>query len=414
MKNQSIKIKNNFYKKNICVLSDCFVPTKNSASGMIYNLSKSLVNEGAIVTCMHSGKNPIQNQAIFENYDLEGLNFITLDFLTFLRNKNIFLRFIFETTFSIFLSFKICINFNKIKNTKLIIWYGPSAFLWLPAIIMKFISKAPIYYILRDIFPDWLQSVGLIKNKILFMFLNLLTYPQYIYPDKIGIESPENLLLVKKKVKNKNKIEIMYNWPSIYNSKNKYSTYNFKKKVSEIFSHKKRKKILCVYTGNLSIAQDEENILKFLDDRNIRNLMEIYFFLPKLFDKFSKTSFHFKNAIPEFHLPIIFDYSNCGIVALNKNLKTNNIPGKFVSYTQFGLPILCFCDKNSKLGKLIYQYKCGIVIDYDDDKKINLEKIEFFCKKIKNKNNIYHQNSKKLFKELFDLKKVKYQLEKML
>ena len=195
MKNQSIKIKNNFKKKNICILSDCFVPTRNSASGMIYNLSKSLVDEGAIVTCMHSGKNPIQNEVTFKDYNLDGLNFITIDLFTFLRNKNIFFRFLFKTSFSIFLSIKILFLFNKIKNFKLIIWYGPSAFLWLPAGVMKLISQAPVYYILRDIFPDWLQSIGLLKNKIVYMFLNFLTYPQYICPDKIGIESPEEFAI---------------------------------------------------------------------------------------------------------------------------------------------------------------------------------------------------------------------------
>ena len=111
--------------------------------------------------------------------------------------------------------------------------------------------------------------------------------------------------------------------------------------------------------------------------------MEIYFFLPKLFDITSKNSFYFNIAIPEYYLPIIFGFSNCGIVALNKNLITNNIPGKFVSYTQFGLPVLCFCNKSSKLGKLIDKYKCGIVIDYDDDLKANIKKIKSFVSTLK-------------------------------
>ena len=81
MKNQFINKKNNFHKKNIYILSDCFVPTRNSASGMIYNLAKYLVHEGANVTCVHSGKNPIQNKTIFIDYDLDGLNFtIRLEF----------------------------------------------------------------------------------------------------------------------------------------------------------------------------------------------------------------------------------------------------------------------------------------------------------------------------------------------
>lgn len=414
MKNQSINNKNNFYKKNIFILSDCFVPTRNSASGMIYNLSKSLVYEGAIVTCLHSGKNPLQNKTIFNDYDLVGLNFITLDLFSFLRNKNIFLRFIFEIMLSIFLSIKIIFLYKKIKNINLIIWYGPSAFLWFPAFVMKLISRASIYYILRDIFPEWLQSIGLLKNKILFMFLNFLTYPQYMCPDKIGIESPENLQLIKKKVKNQNKIEIMYNWPSICELKGNNLFYNLENRIPKLFLNKNRNKIVSTYTGSLSIAQDETNILKFLDDKNIRNLMEIHFFLPKLSKKISKNSFYFHDVIPEYYLPIIFRHSNCGIVALNKNLITNNIPGKLVSYTQFGLPILCFCNSKSKIGTLIKQYNCGIVLDYDDDKKTNLKKLKLFCNNIKKINNIYSQNSKKLFKELFDLNKVKTQLEKML
>ena len=73
------------------------------------------------------------------------------------------------------------------------------------------------------------------------------------------------------------------------------------------------------------------------------------------------TSFEFKKVVPEYELPALFEFSDFGLVSLNKNLISHNI-GKFVSYTQFGLPILCFCNKNSKLAKLI-EYKCGIVID---------------------------------------------------
>ena len=77
MKKKYIKQKSLFLKKKIYILSDCFIPTRNSASGMIYNLSKSLMKDGALVTCVHSGKNPNNNALAFKDYDLEGLNFIT-------------------------------------------------------------------------------------------------------------------------------------------------------------------------------------------------------------------------------------------------------------------------------------------------------------------------------------------------
>ena len=86
---------------------------------------------------------------------------------------------------------------------------------------------------------------------------------------------------------------------------------------------------------------------------------------------------------------------------------TNNIPGKFVSYIQFGLPILSFCNKQSKLANLINEYRCGIVIDYEDDLNLNLTKINSFCKKIESKNNKYSINSKRLFLNILILIKLK-------
>ena len=57
MKNKS-KSNINLKKKKICILSDCFVPTRNSAAGMIYNLSKSLSEDGAFVTEPYFVANP--------------------------------------------------------------------------------------------------------------------------------------------------------------------------------------------------------------------------------------------------------------------------------------------------------------------------------------------------------------------
>ena len=64
MKNELIKIKRDFKKKNISILSDCFVPTRNSASGMIYNLSKSLIKDGVFVTCNRYSKGPFSFLAL--------------------------------------------------------------------------------------------------------------------------------------------------------------------------------------------------------------------------------------------------------------------------------------------------------------------------------------------------------------
>ena len=128
----------------------------------------------------------------------------------------------------------------------------------------------------------------------------------------------------------------------------------------------------------------------------------------------TNSAYNFVESVPEYELPYLFKHFNCGIVSLNKKLITNNIPGKFVSYVQFGLPILSFCNKKSKLATLVNEYKCGIVIDYEDDLKINLKKINSFCKNIKLKNNKYSINSKRLFLDYFDINKVKNRIIKII
>ena len=55
-----------------------------------------------------------------------------------------------------------------------------------------------------------------------------------------------------------------------------------------------------------------------------------------------------------------------------------------------------------------------IVIDYEDDQKLNFKKLMAFYNKIKIKNNHYSQNSQKLFEKYFDLEKVKTKLIKII
>ena len=71
-----------------------------------------------------------------------------------------------------------------------------------------------MYYILRDIFPDWLIDLGIIKNKVIVSLLKLITYPQYLIPNIIGVETDFNLNFLKAKRKSL-KIEVLFNWPSL-------------------------------------------------------------------------------------------------------------------------------------------------------------------------------------------------------
>ncbi len=414
-------LKKQFKNKSICIISDCFVPKQNSGAGMIYNLAKSLSDDSARVICVHGGKNPNTNVKIFEDYQIKGFQFITSDILDHVRDKNLILRFFFEITLSISLTFKILFNFKICKKINLIIWYGPSVFLWLPALVLKIISKAKVYYVLRDIFPDWLVSVGIIKNKVLINFLNIISYPQYLVPSTIGVEAPENLDIIVNKLKKSNKLEVLYNWPSLDISHAENIKINdFSNFIEHKEELKKNNKIFGVYIGNIGLAQDSQNIIDFFYKFDGNNRLSINFFTPKKINKyiqkykFKENNFKVWDSIPDTNLVGLLKLQDFGIVSLNPNLKTNNIPGKFVSYTQFGLPIMCFANKNSKLSQIVLDYNCGIVVDLRDDFVKNLDKVYNFYFKLKNKNNEFCKNSHLVHNKFFDIKNAKQRFLKFL
>ena len=403
MKNKSKSI-NKTNKKHICILSDCFIPTRNSASGMIYNLSKYLLDEGYSITCIHAGYNPKNKPEIFKNYNIKDINFITSELFIKLRNKNNFMRFFFELSMSINLSLKSLRYFKYFKNNDLLIWYGPSAFFWLPALVIKLISGCPLYYIVRDVFPDWLYSTGLIKNKFLFLILRILTNPQYSLPNKIGVESPGNIKLIKNYVVDEDKIEVLYNWPSL----NINSNLNCKDVNYKI---KKNKNIKGIYSGNFGIAQDSKNLLNFLLKIKNKLTLKVDFFTKNLVEQKEIT---FRNPVSENELMFLFKKYQFGVLSLNTKLNTHNIPGKFVSYTQFGLPVLCFSNLNSTIANLIITNKCGIVIDIYSSFEKNCEIIKKFLKIIERNNNSYSKNSRKVYQKLFDIKNVKSKIENLI
>lgn len=399
--------------KQILIISDSFVPQKISAAGMMYNLSQELIKKKFNITCAFSGK---LKKNIKNNYELNEINLISTNIFQSFRNKSLIFRFIFEISTAIILAIK-CHFYFKNKQLDLIVWYGPSVFLWIVVKVVNFSKKAPVYYVLRDIFPDWLIFLKVVKNSFIIWLLNKLSNPQYTVSDIIGVETKENLDYLEKKIEDKT-IEFLPNWPNIVipkgNKIDEIIQVDFNKSVDLAG---KRNIFKLVYTGNTSAAHDFDSLIKFFNKSFEFKKIQI-----NLFSKSSKSKKVDNNLIKQnywglvqdYNLPFVFSKMDCGIVCLSRFAKTNNIPGKFVSYTQFGLPIICFANINSALSKLILSYNCGIVIDLKKSSKINIEHFIKFMNDFKKNRKTYSKNSKKLFVENFDTKSVADQILKAL
>ncbi len=404
-------MKENDNISKVCIISDSFVPKKNSAAGMLYNLSHELLKNNIEVTCIFGSD---KNKDFYHEkdktikYNFRKIKIISSNFMSNLRNGNYYSRFFYEILLSIFLSIKIIEHKKMLRKIDLIIWYSPSAFLWLPTLILKKISSAKIYLILRDIFPDWLINTGILKNKYLINFLKIITYPQLKIPNIIGCESYKDTKFIRKKVNNK-KVETLYNWPSLTSNSNK----NQKLKLIDFSkSHKTKKKVIAVYTGNDSISHDLNSSVMYLRDFFKKTELDIEL----VFNRFSNVNYSIENTkkfiekkwplVSETQLPYVFKQSDVGIVSLNSRHKTNNLPGKFVSYIQFGLPVICFANFKSELVKMILDYNCGCVIDITRKKQHNNKLFTTFLNNFHKNKILYSNNSLKLFNDYFSIETV--------
>ena len=395
----------------VCIISDSFIPKKTSAAGMLYNLSNEFIKNNIKVICVFGSKkkdfNKINNNKV-ENYNLSGIRLVSNNFMSNFREGSLYSRFFYEIILSISLCYEILKNRKIFDGVDLVIWFAPSSLLWLPSLLLKKKTKAPLYLIVRDIFPDWLINIGLIKNRILIVLLKLITWPQFLIPDFIGCESIGDTELVRKKVKNK-KVETFYNWPSLnYDLQTDIdlTKLNYLKFYK---NNKNNNNLFGVYTGNDSVSHDLISGLDFtrlfLETTKIRKKIILNFFSSPFQLVSNQNNLIEKKweMLPDYFLPHIYKHADFGIVSLSVNHKTNNLPGKFISYIQFGLPIICFAKSDSELANLIIDSDCGCVIDIRKEESHNRELLLNFLLNFNKNRQKYKKNSLKLFNNYFSI-----------
>jgi hypothetical protein len=104
-------------------------------------------------------------------------------------------------------------------------------------------------------------------------------------------------------------------------------------------------------------------------------------------------------------IPYILDRTDYGVLSLNDKHITNNIPGKFVTYTQFSVPVICFANRGQDLTSLIEEHRCGYVFSSYDSQYVVAKKIEKILKYDRKTKDELKEASKLVFNNHFNIKK---------
>jgi len=378
---------------SILLIAPEFHPVNTSAAIQLFDLSKEIVRQGNSILVI----TPDSNQKnILKILTIEGVKVLKIKSIN-TKSSSYFLRTLAE----FFTPYWMIIKLRGLPKAELslnhfsgIIWYSPSIF-FVP--IVKYFKKkfkCPAYLILRDIFPQWAVDLGLLKKGIVYFIFKYFEGRQYKYADIIGVQSKGNFdYFLKNYQIKKLRIEFLQNWLSEDLSSESQNKTNF--------LLPKNKKIF-VYAGNMGIAQGLEIIL--YTARKISYRSDLFFLfigrgsevknLKKIAADLSIKNILFLDEIPCDQLPSLFRKCHYGIVCLDERHKTHNIPGKFITYLKFNLPVLAVVNSNNDLINIIRSNLIGeVTSEYSID--VIEQSINMLARKELYKN--YKSQCQKLF-----------------
>ncbi len=244
-----------------------------------------------------------------------------------------------------------------------VITYAPSIFLGPLANHLKRESSCKNYLIIRDIFPQWAVDVGLLSGSGLPYYL-LKKVEGYLYStaDTIGVQTPANLSYFNRNVVDDDRvtIEVLQNW--LAKGGDKPCTVVVEETVL------KGRKIF-VYAGNMGDAQGL-SIFIALAERMQKNSAVGFLFVGRgnavaslkqdVATRELDNVLFFDEIEPE-EIPALYKKCDVGIISLDRRNKTHNIPGKFLSYMQAGIPVLACINRGNDLKQMIEQENVGRV-----------------------------------------------------
>jgi glycosyltransferase involved in cell wall biosynthesis len=351
----------------VVLIADAFPPLRTSGAVQIRDLSLEFKNQGHDITVILPSAD-IKKSWVLEDFD--GVKVLRLH-APRIKDVNYIRRGFAELLMPVLM----WINLRKSPLGKDrwdgIVWYSPSIFHGPLVKTIKQTSRCKSYLIIRDIFPQWAADMGLMSQRgLTYYFFNAVANFQYSVADIIGVQSPGNLQFFKKWVTYKNRrLEILQNW--IHDSKISQCSI-------ELNNTKLAGRKIFVYAGNMGVAQ---GVSVFID---LAELLMARSDIGFLFVGRGNDAMKIKDSIrirglnntlfcDEIHpdeIPGLFAQCTVGLVALDPKHRSHNIPGKFLTYMQAGLPVLARVNACNDLVKVIQENNVGCVVAEGDQNSL--------------------------------------------
>lgn len=236
----------------------------------------------------------------------------------------------------------------------------------IPAIFMKHLRKVPIVMWSLDLWPESLQSVGVIKSQKVLNLVGSLVSWIYNRCDIILGQSNSYLEAIKTRTDSSTALKLFPNWAE--------DQFSIKKEIKV-----KKSYFNILFAGNIGDAQDFESIVfcaKLLKENNVNAAFTIvgsgskYIWLKDEIAKYELGKyFILKGRHPLELMPSFYSEADAALVSLKPSgIFERTIPGKVQSYMLSALPILGMLDGEGR--RLVDEAACGLSCSASDSTKL--------------------------------------------
>src|SRR5690554_6354437 len=345
----------------LVLIADTFPPLRTSGAVQLRDLSREFVRQGHELTVL------LPSSDLEKPWALEDFDGVRVLRLRAPKTKDI--DYVRRTLGEFLMPYAMLRNLRKSpladEQWDGVVWYAPSIFFGPIASALKKAGGCKGYLIIRDIFPEWAVDMGLMGRGLPYRFFRAVANYQYSVADVIGIQTPGNAVYFEHWLqKPGRKLEVLQNWLS--DAPVGHCSIDLAK--TSLAGRR-----VFVYAGNMGVAQGMDVLLDLAEQVKTRSDIG-FLFVGRGSDAqrlaadakargLDNVLFH--DEIDPDEIPGLYAQCDVGLVALHPKHKTHNIPGKFLTYMQSGLPVLAKINEGNDLVELIREEQVGAVATGD-------------------------------------------------
>lgn len=343
----------------LALIADTFPPLRTSGAVQLRDLSRELVRQGHELTVM------LPASDLHRPWQVDDFDGAQVLRLRVPKTKDV--SYARRTVAEFCMPYAMLRNLSgsplATQKWDGIIWYSPSIFHGPLVNALKQSSGCKSYLIIRDIFPEWAVDMGLMGRGLPYRFFDAVARYQYSVADVIGVQTQGNCSYFARWQRQPGRsLEVLQNWLS----DPVRDTCPIRVNETALAGRK-----LFVYAGNIGVAQGMDVILNLAHE--VRSSRDIGFLLVGRGSEVNKLktlaaglcldNILFYDEIDPDEIMDLYAQCDVGIVSLDHRHKSHNIPGKFLTYMQSGLPVLANVNAGNDLAAIIRTEGVGEVCE---------------------------------------------------